>query len=146
VTTRTEGTLAKAIGVAAALCAAGCFFSPGSVQRLPTSHVMPPNASTTPIREAKGSASSLCGILLWNWGHPNSTLQEEALKEALEASGGDLLVNVHVDQSVFLAGPLFMICNVSVKGTAVKLDAGKRGEGSAAPGKTAPPAQEDYLK
>jgi hypothetical protein len=122
----------------------GCSFGAASIS--PTSHFAFPNSNVIPIGQASGSKTRLCGLLLIQWGSPDGDDQEAATQEALEKSGGDILINVRTDSQIFMIPYLFSLCITSVQGTAAKMEVGRQSLGaftqdphSGAPPPAAPP-------
>lgn len=118
-------TMGGRIGVAVlvALSSVGCTL--GSASQSPQSHFTFPNSNVIPLKEARGSSSKLCGLLGITPGAPDAEDQEAATREALDRSGGDLLINVRTDTRIFNAF-LFAICTTKVRGTAAKMEVGRQ--------------------
>jgi hypothetical protein len=106
------------------LSLAGCSFGSASIS--PMSHFAFPNSNVIPIGEAKGSHTRLCGLLIINWGSPDGDDQQIAIEEALEETGGDILINVRTDSQLFMIPYLFALCITSVRGTAAKMEIGRQ--------------------
>ena len=130
--------LAVFIGaLAAGATVLGCSF--GASSQSPMSHFAFPNSNVVPLGSARGSASKLCGLLFVTWGSPDADDQEHATREALEASGGDLLINVRTDSKVFFVPMLISICTTKVRGTACKMEVGRQQLSAMNPGANPPP-------
>ena len=116
----------------------GC--SIGSSSAGSASHFVYPNSNVTPIGEAKGEVSKLCGILFVNFGSPTGADQQKAIDQALQTSGGDVLINLRTDSKVFLVPMLFSMCSVNVTGTAARMEVGKQALSATNRGTTPMPA------
>lgn len=98
----------------------------GASSSYPASHFAFPNSNVVPIGRAKGSHTRLCGLLVVNWGAPDGDDQEEATLEALNRSGGDILINVRSDNRIFMVPYLFTLCMTKVQGTAARMEVGRQ--------------------
>ena len=84
------------------------------------SHFAYPNSNISPLGYAKGESSPACGLSV---SFVNSGMQEEAVRNALQAKQGDILVNYL--EFTTLTNILFFSCtSYSVEGTAAKMVVG----------------------
>jgi hypothetical protein len=125
------------VGVMLVGSLSGCM--QGSASQSPMSHFAFPNSNVIPIGPAEGSKSKLCGILFVNWGAPDADDQDNATREALEQTSGDLLINVRTDSKIFSIPMLFSICSTKVRGTSCKMEVGRQELSAMNPGANRPP-------
>ena len=139
------GVFVRALGRLAvglsAVSLASCGF--GASSQSPSSHFVYPNSNVIPLGAAEGTTRRLCGILFVNWGTPDADDQDSATRDALEASGGDLIINVRTDTTLFFAW-FFSLCTTHVRGIAAKMEIGRQqlGPGSGAAPPLPPPTPE----
>ena len=105
----------------------------GSASLSPQSHYAYPNSNVKPFAQAQGSTSRLCGVLFVNWGSPTGEDTQKAIQQALQRSGGDLLINMKVEASTFMVPMIFSQCRVEVTGTAATMTVGRQYLGGTEP-------------
>jgi hypothetical protein len=90
-------------------------------QIVPQSHFTPPNSNVEPIGVVRGTASSTTLM----FPDMSSQLIEQAVSNALQKKGGDLLINVKVSRKA--TQYLFVYStSVDVEGTAVRMKVGQK--------------------
>jgi len=89
------------------------------------SHFQYPNSNVTAMGHATGSATTV-GMMP---SMQDADLEEQAINQALQKSGGDLLIDYHLTTDVKLIPLMFISLyqtTVSVDGTAAKMEIGKQ--------------------
>jgi len=114
---------AVAFGLAASALS-GCTL--GSSSQSPISHFAFPSSNIIPIGPAHGQVSKLCGILFVTWSSPDSDDLDEATRQALESTNGDLLINIRTDSKVFTIPMIVSVCTTKVRGTSCKTEVGRQ--------------------
>jgi hypothetical protein len=86
----------------------------------PQSHFEYPNSNVVPLGKAVGKASV---TKFMAYPFKTAELEEEAINNALQQSGGDILINYMVfeERTVFL---VFQTLTLRVEGTAAKMEVG----------------------
>ena len=102
-------------------------FVPGSVGVAQTDFVYPnSNVQQIDSQRVTGSASKLCGLLIFNWGTPDVVLLNKAIDKAKSKAGADLLINANYSSSIFSIPPLFSVCSAEATGYPATMEIGKQ--------------------
>jgi len=98
----------------------------GTSMRLPQTHFSYPNSNVKPIGPTSGSASEVCGILFFIWGDTDGSTVDDAIANALQKSGGDLIINVKMNSGELIIPYIVAICKTTVSGTAATMKVGEQ--------------------